>query len=273
MGDCGTSVGWDRAAPAWEHHHSQLAAHTRPVSERMIQLLDPTPGEQILELAAGTGELAEQLAPRLGGDGTMICSDIAPQMVDAARRRIASDRIRFATYDAHDLPLADGTVDGVVCKMGLMLMPDPQRVASETRRVLGSEGRLVAATWGPLEQNLWLAIFGAAMLTHGHQPPDTDEPGGVFSLDTPEALRELLTEAGFHDVHVETINVPDRHDTFQNYWNLRAGTSGPLTDILRGLPEDQIETIRSTCAEFAAEHEQPDGSYHFPGQALIARAR
>lgn len=266
---------WDAIAAGWERHHDRLLAHTRPVDDRMLELADVREGEVVLELAAGLGALSRSLASRLGPGGRVICTDGAPAMVEAARRHTdGALPVTFRVMDAQALDLDDESVDVIVCKMGLMLLPDGEQAAREARRVLRPGGRLVAATWGPLERNLWIATFAAALLTHGPAPPgDPTAPGGIFSLDRAEKLERLLHRAGLTDVAVETLDVPERVASFEDYWQLRAETSGPLTLALDDLDDARRDAVRSSCEEFAAGLRHDDGTYEFPGQALITLAR
>lgn len=267
---------WSAVAEGWDRHHDQLSAHTRPITTRMIDLAAVQPGEVVLELAAGIGDISRTLARAVAPDGQVICSDASPRMVEAARRRSTedADRLTFRTIDAQRIDLADDTVDVVVCKMGLMLLPDPAAAATECRRVLRRGGRLVAATWAGMEHNLWIATIGAAMLTHGHTPPRAPtDPGGIASLSEPAALEALLGHAGFQDVAVEVVDVPEHVGSFDDYWRLRAATSGSLTATLRQLDADQVAAVRATCEQYAEGLRQPDGSYVFPGRALVAHAR
>lgn len=266
---------WNAIAPGWDRHHEELARHGRPVAHRIMEVADARPGEEVLELAAGLGDLSLQLAQRVSPTGRVICSDASPSLLEAARRRAdPTSPLSFQVLDAHQLSLDDESVDLIVCKMALMLLRDPARAASECRRVLRPAGRLVAATWGPLEHNLWITTFGAAMLTHGHAPPaDPTGPGGMFSLSSAAALEALLSTAGFTAVSVETVDVPEHAASFAAYWDLRAATSGPLTLTLETLDESEVDAIRNTCEQYAAGFRQPDGSYVFPGQALVTHAR
>lgn len=266
---------WDAVADGWERQHERLSAHTRPVDERVLELADVHDDEVVLELAAGLGSLSRLLASRVAPGGQVICSDGSAAMIEAARRHTADTLpVTFRVMDAQSIDLDDESVDVVVCKMGLMLLPDPATAASEARRVLRPGGRFVAATWGPLEHNPWLATFGAAMLTHGHAPPsDPTAPGGIFSLAATEKLESLFHHAGFDDVAVETVDVPERLASFEAYWQLRAETSGPLTLALADLDDVQVEAVKGSCREFAAGHQRDDGGYEFPGEALITLGR
>jgi SAM-dependent methyltransferase len=265
---------WDAVADGWERHRDGLRQHTGPLDERMVAVGAPARGEVVLECAAGLGELSRAVAEHVVPGGEVICSDAAPRMVEAARRRgPLPPGLRFDVLDAQDLALADGGVDLVLAKMGLMLLSDPGRAVAECRRVLRPGGRLVAATWGPAERNPWIGVFGAAMLTHGHAPPgDPHAPGGIFSLSDPATLTRLLSRGGFSDVEVAAVELPERVGTFEEYWHRRADTSGPLTLLLRSLPPDEVARIRATCREYAQGFRDGSGGFRFPGLALLARA-
>jgi len=274
-GDDGPEAVWDAVAEAWDRHHEVLSAHTQPVAQRLLALAKVQPNDVVLELAAGLGELSRALAQRVSPGGRVIGTDLSPQMVQlAARRSAAIDNLSFQVVDAQQMRLADDSIDVVICKMGLMLFADPVAAVAECRRVLQSDGRLAVATWGPAERNLWITTFGAAMLTHGHQPSgDPKAPGGIFSLSSSDKLADLLSSAGFADVTVEDMDAPQRFADFDRYWQHISETSGPLTVVLGTLPAEKIDAVRSTCEEYAAHLRAEDGTYAFPGCALVATAR
>ena len=119
---------WNRAAAGWERRNDLVTRMTGPVARRMVELLDPQPGETVLELAAGVGDTGYLAAEALGADGRLISTDFSPGMVDVARRRAATLGVANAEHrvlDAVALDLPDGSVDGVLCRFALMLIPEP----------------------------------------------------------------------------------------------------------------------------------------------------
>src|SRR5688572_4144898 len=101
---------WERVAPGWERRNEGVAQMAAPVARRMVELLDPRPGETILDIAAGVGDTGLLAAARIRPGGRLITSDFASAMLDAARRRAAElgvEDVEFLAADAHDLPLPD----------------------------------------------------------------------------------------------------------------------------------------------------------------------
>lgn len=265
---------WDAVADAWDRHHVALADQARPISRRLVDLVDPQPDGVVLELAAGLGELSLDLAARLSPDGRVIGTDLSPRMVEMARRRHRdAGNVSFEVLDAQRTELPDDSVDAIVCKMGLMLFDDPDAAVTECRRVLRPGGRLAVATWGPADRNPWITSFGAAMLACGHElPGDPNGPGGIFSLSELDTLRRLLTAGGFEDVTVETVELHQRFASFGGYWRHVSETSGPLTVMLEALPPDEADAVATTCEQFTA-HLCDDDGYVFPACALVAVGR
>ena len=148
--------GWRSVAAGWERQRDLLARATATLSQRMVELLEPRPGQTILEVAAGPGAAGFELLPRIQPGGTLISTDAAPEMVDVARREAAArglGGVTFAVEDAAALSLADDSVDAVLCRWGLMLVPAMERAAAEMARVTRPGGRVVLAVVGePLQE-------------------------------------------------------------------------------------------------------------------------
>ena len=264
--------GGDQVAAAWERYRTRLFEAQRPVSEWMVDHLALRPGQTILELTAGPGETGFLVAERLGPDGRLISSDLNEGMVAAARRGADArglTNVEFRVVDAQDVDLPDASVDGIVSRFGLMLVPEPERAFAECRRVLRPGGRLAYGVWGPFDRNPWLTHLVGAMLQHGHGPPgDPFGPGGPFSLPTPDANRELLSGAGFTEVEIEEIPGTMAYDSFDYYWDMQTAVAGPVSGIVRSLSDDERATIKATLEPLVEPFRTADGRLELPSLAL-----
>ena len=75
---------WEAMAPGWDERHAYFEEVARPVTERMLELLDPSAGDAILDLAAGTGVVGFSAAALVGPTGRVIVSDFDARSVDAS---------------------------------------------------------------------------------------------------------------------------------------------------------------------------------------------
>jgi SAM-dependent methyltransferase len=265
---------WAHVAAAWEDRRDWMLANTRRVNDRLAERVEPQPGQTILEIAAGPGELGLQLAERLDG-GRVISTDFAPQMVEIARRRGAERGLTNVDYrllDAERMDLADDSVDGVVCRWAYMLMADPAAALAETRRVLREGGRLAFAVWRGAERNPWQSVPGMTIVQRGHRPPPDPGAPGIFAMGEPARIRELVTGAGFAEPELEEVAFEFRYADFDDLWGALLGLS-PAGQLLAALPDDEREATRAAVMENMAPYRGEDGSYTAPAATWVVLAR
>jgi ubiquinone/menaquinone biosynthesis C-methylase UbiE len=115
---------------------------------RVIERLAPGPGVRWLDLACGTGAVAERAARR-GADVTGI--DLAPALLETARERAAELglEIDYRVGDCERLDCADADFDVVSSTCGIMFAPDHAATAAELVRVTRPGGRIAVASWTP----------------------------------------------------------------------------------------------------------------------------
>jgi SAM-dependent methyltransferase len=241
----------------------------------MVELLDPRPGQLLLELAAGPGETGFRALPHLQPGGALLSTDVAPEMVEVARRRAAQlglADVTFAEENAADLTLADDSVDAVLCRFGLMLVPEMDRAAAEIARVLRPGGRAVLAVWASSRLNPWMTAGGKAAVELRHAgPPDKDAPG-PFRLSDPARLRAVVEAAGLAVECVEEVPVAWAASSLDEWWETSKDTSRMLTTLLAGLTEDEERALRARAEEHLQEYVADDGSIAVPGLARVVAA-
>lgn len=267
---------WNFIADGWIRNADRIDRWSVPAKQWLLAHLDPQPGETFLELAAGAGDTGFEIAARLG-NGRLVSTDIAPQMVDAAKRRAKERGItnaEFRVMDAQHLELEDASVDGVVHRFGPMLLPDPAASVAEVKRVLRPGGRYGAVVWGTPQDNPWLVIQGMSLTISGIEGPggDLDAPGAIFSLADPEKLRGVVAGAGFEDVTVEAVDQVMDFSDFDELWKMPSEISGPIAVILRDLEPERLDAYKKTFKD-AAETFRSNGGYRIPARAICVFAR
>jgi SAM-dependent methyltransferase len=265
---------WDEMAPGWEDRREWILGITGAINEWLADRVDPQPGQTILDVAAGTGDLGFIAAKRVDESGKVLCTDFAIQMVEAARRTGAGlglSNVEYRVLDAEKMDLDDDSVDGVLCRWGYMLMADPAAALRETRRVLRDGGTLAFAVWQTPERNPWAALPGMTLVQRGHMP--APEPGapGIFAMGEAERVAALVTGAGFGEPQLEELTF-DWHYSADDLWDALTRLAGPLARVINELPEQERQDTRAAIEESLAQYRE-DGELVVPAACWGVVAR
>lgn len=262
---------WGSVAPAWKQNAEFVDRRTTEMSKAMLDAVKLEPGQRVLELACGAGGLGLAAAELVGETGEVVLSDVAPEMTAIAAAR--AEQRGLANVTALDLDLErieqpDDSYDAVLCREGIMLVPDPVVAAREIRRVLRPGGRLAVSVWGPRERNPWLgAMLDAVSAQFGAEFPPPGMPG-PFALDGRDKLQAVLADAGFDEIEISEIETPWSGASFDQWWLVTAALAGPLAKVLEAQPPEAIEAIRAHAREALAPYETADG-LEVPGVTLV----
>jgi SAM-dependent methyltransferase len=207
--------------------------------------------------------------------GRLVTSDVAPEMVDVARRRateLGVSDVAFAIEDAASLSFDDGSFDGVLWRWGPMLVPDMEAAIRELRRVLRPGGRAAIAVWASPSANEWMTASGRAALELGLvDPPDRDAPG-PFRLAGDGLLSEALEHGGLNVEVVEDVAMTWEAPSLGDWWSISCDMSRMLALLAERLTPDELRAVKERAEELLAGYVQPDRTLVVPGLARVALA-
>ncbi len=153
-------------------------------AEAFLERADLAAGEDLLDIACGTGQLTIPAA-RAGANATGL--DLAEEWIEQARNRAAAENldVRFDVGDAEALPYDDGRFDTVISLIGVMFAPRPEVATAEMVRVCRPGGRIVLGNW---TAEGFVGEFFRTVSAHV-PPPDVPSP---LSWGNEETVRERL---------------------------------------------------------------------------------
>jgi len=201
-------------------------------------------GHTVLDVATGTGIVAEAAAQLVGPSGSVIGVDIARGMLAVAERRLAPFRnTSIKIMDAQALDLPDASVDRVTCSLAMMLFSDPQQAAWEMHRVLRPGGYLsISVLASTPSLGLTMSIQDAI---GRHVPERAAAAAKYFSLGQPHLLHQLLETPGFTDIEVFSEGQKFPFASFDAYYTPIEQGAGSVGAELASLPEDIRRNVRN----------------------------
>jgi SAM-dependent methyltransferase len=233
------------------------------IHDLVVERIPPAPGLRWLDLACGTGAVAE-LAARAGADVTGV--DLAPVLIETARQRAAEQglEIDYRVGDCERLQLPDAAFDVVSSVCGVMFAPDHEASARELARVTEPGGRIALASWTPTGG---VGRMFAMMAPFQPAPP----PSSPFDWGDELQVRQLLGDPFELSVeeHVSTL----RTASGEEYWDLFSTSFGPTKTLADGLGERREELHRAWVDFFETEYRDNGGIVHEREYLLVLGRR
>ena len=214
-------------------------------ARRLVERMALAPGAQVLDVATGSGWSALAAAHHVGPTGRVLGVDLAPELLDRARQKVAAaglTQVEFRAGDAERLDLADQRFDVVLCASALFFVPDMLAALREWHRVLTPGGQVGFSGFGLTLRQPLQDLWDARLRQYGVSVP-TAVPGE--RLAAPETCRQLLQAAGFAPIEVQSEQLGYYLQTAEEWWE--ESWAG-----INRLPVLQLTPAQR--AQFQAEH-------------------
>jgi ubiquinone/menaquinone biosynthesis C-methylase UbiE len=276
---------WNAAAPGWKKYGKDMLRWMAPVSDQLIRSTGINSGHTVLDVATGTGQPALTIAKIVGPNGRVIGVDLSTEMLDVAKQEAAYQGLTNVVFqvvkDESLYMFDDNTFDAVVCRNGLMFMPDPVKALKAFLRVLKLGGKASVTVWGSPDKS---PVMGVVMKTISRHVPDfklpsasaaapPSAPGGAFSIPTVDMLHDYFLRAGFSDFNAEKNEVTvAQTDTAEQFWQGMTEVTGFLVILLSKLPEEKKLAIKNDAIESLRKIFPSGGPVKFTGELILGTA-
>lgn len=267
---------WDRAAEGWNQHTAAIRAWLRQPTDAMLDMAGITPGAAVLDVAAGAGDQTQDIARRVGPAGRVLATDLSPAILALARQNALNadlHNVQTRVADAEDMEVEPASFDAVVCRLGLMFLPNPLQGLRGMHRALRVGGGVCTLVFSRPERNPCIGILMATALKHAGLPPrDPFTPGGLLSLGKPGLADELFRTAGFQDTATTTLDAPFHLPSARHYLDFVRSSASPIQQILGRLDPSAAAAAWADMEERLGVFTTPNG-WVGPNELLLTAAR
>jgi SAM-dependent methyltransferase len=263
---------WDACASGWNDKSALIRNWLRESTDAMLAMADIKPGARVLDVAAGAGDQTLDVARKVGPTGHVLATDISPAILALAQdnaRRIGHANVETRVEDGESLEVAEGSFDAAICRLGLMLFPDPGRALERMCRALKPGGRACTMVFSGPERNPCIGMLVSTAFKHAGVPlPDPYQPGGLLSLGKPGLMDGLFRRAGFAHVATTKVTAPFRLPSVQDYLDFVRTSASPILQILGRLEDAKREAAWAEIADRLGAFNTSDG-WEGPNELLL----
>jgi ubiquinone/menaquinone biosynthesis C-methylase UbiE len=194
---------WNSAATrAWADQYERMDGAVAALTEELVDLAAPQPGESVLDIGCGAGTTVLELARRVGPGCHVLGADVSEPSVARARERIVAAGLWHAEAIVADVsvhPFVPDSFELAFSRFGIMFFSDPVAAFANVRRAMKPGGRLALAVFRAASEKLWpnAPLEAVRHLLPPIPTPGPEEPG-PFSWADPARVHRILKGARFH---------------------------------------------------------------------------
>jgi SAM-dependent methyltransferase len=267
---------WNSAAVGWRKWNELIDRSSRVISDRLVELAGVGPGSRVLDVAAGYGEPSLSAAKAAAPDGSVVATDISPEMIAFGRERAAAagiENIEFVESDAAGLDFPQGSFDAALSRWGIIFEPDGEAAAARIRGFLKPGSRMAISSWGPPDRVPFLAIPMRTAMQRLEVPPPPPGTPGPLSRPTPEAIGGLLSDGGFSDVEVEEAEVSFEWESPEEFTTFIKEIAPPISAMIDPHPPEVQDETWAAITEAMRQVASDDGAVRLTNLVLMAAGR
>lgn len=261
---------WNKFSPGWKKWDKVFMDFLKPMGDEIIRLLHPREGEEVLDIAAGTGEPGLTIADMVK-NGKVILTDLSGEMLEVAKENMAKRgilNVETVACDVCQLPFADNSFDAISCRFGFMFFPDMELAAREMVRVLKPGGRLATSVWNVPEKNYWVTAIMGTINRNMELPAPPPGAPGMFRCAKEGFIADIFRKAGLKNLAQSEVAGKLRSGTAEVYWDIMTEVGAPIVAALSKADDAMKEKIRNEVLE-AVRQRYPDGEVMIDASAWV----
>jgi ubiquinone/menaquinone biosynthesis C-methylase UbiE len=268
----GQRQSWNSVSKGWQKWWKTIEDGAQNISNRLVELANIKPGDKVLDIATGIGEPAITGAKRVGSSGRVLAIDLSPQMLSIAKQRTTffglENIMEFKEGDAETIDIPASSFNAVLCRWGLMFLPNLSSALSNIHRILVPDGYLAAAVWATPDKVPLLALAFDIVRQETHTPAPPLGAPGPFSLSDEIHLKKSLAEVGFKDVRIEHLDALFEFNSAEDFTQCQKDVAAPVIAMLANETKSRQEEIWNKVTGAAKKYSDKNGHMQLSNECI-----
>ena len=266
---------WDAVASSWKKWWKIFEKGAQHVSNRLIEMAGVRPGHKVLDIATGIGEPAITVSQLVGPAGHVVATDQSHQMLAIAQDRAAQSGLKnleFRVVDAEVMDFSEKSFDSILCRWGLMFLPNLVATLARIRQMLVQHGKFATSVLDEASKVPFLSLPLSIAKNVFQMPQAPSGAPSLFGL-AGGVLEKEMTQSGFTEIHSEALTFPVEFASVEAYIQFISEVPAPIVAMLASQPEARKAEFRHSIAEAFRQYTLPDGSLRIPNSTICAVGR
>ena len=262
---------WNEVAPFYHKRWAKKEVGPFAVTKKLLDLSKIKNGDNVLDLACGTGLVTKKLIRKVGRNGQVYAIDSSESAIKIAKKWTGTSKnLHFVRADAEKVQFKT-KFDAITCQYALFFFPDEQKVLKNMKKVLKKNGKITLAVHGKYNVPYFDSILEPIKKMIPDYLPKYPEMDRFGTKDTFSAA---IKKAGFSKIVVKKFVFKYSPGTFSDYWNnYKRHLSKPLKEKFDSLTRFQKSNLREMIKDNTLEYTKKNGKIVFPWEVLVLTAK
>jgi len=264
---------WNEVAPRYHKRWASINQGPFQSTSKLIQCLDVNKGDNVFDLACGTGVVTKKIKQKVGSLGYVVGGDTSITAIKTAKKWVGvQTNLDFVNMDAENFSFSK-QFDIITCQYALFFFPNAQKALKNIKKNLKKTGKLGITVHGAAEK---VPFFNSIFDAVTKFIPDYVPPGSpdLDRFGTKTSLKKEVRKAGFSKIIVKNFVFKFNPGTFEDYWrNYLRYVAKPLKEKLDTLDGIKRKELRNLVRENVKPYTLKNKKIEFPWEVLILTAK
>jgi len=264
---------WNEVAPRYHKRWASINQGPFQSTSKLIQCLDVNKGDNVFDLACGTGVVTKKIKQKVGRMGYVVGGDTSITAIKTAKKWVGvQTNLDFVNMDAENFSFSK-QFDIITCQYALFFFPNAQKALKNIKKNLKKTGKLGITVHGAAEK---VPFFNSIFDAVTKFIPDYSPPGSpdLDRFGTKTSLKKEVRKAGFSKIMVKNYVFKFNPGTFDDYWrNYLRYVAKPLKEKLDTLDGIKRKELKDTVRENVKPYTLKNKKIEFPWEVLILTAK